>query len=343
VKDEAVKEDTDTAVDDLLNKFPNLRLQPGKKRIAILPMRKSQAKGPVEPKVEIDDTPQTIENTTITTPTTPTTDSEESKPKDEIKEIVEPKVEIEDTPHSIENTATTNSEESTPKTKEVQAHGKFWEKEIAKKIYGATDEELATIGYTDTNDLPAVYNRLDQCKLSIKTTGKANNVCMADCLRVFDAVKKKDEIYHMTVIHYKQIQDKKKVDSITEINLTNSSELLFGSLQRKQIEELTSLVKSMPKGRELTKEEKAKMKTMRDSLHKSRGYIHLDIKCDSKDQRRLQCSLPKFKEFLKKNPERIVAQGSSAEFRGGSITSEITSGRRLFKKEKKEKDSSVGE
>ena len=186
--------------------------------------------------------------------------------------------------------------------------------------------------YTGKTDLPAKFNRLDNCDISVKTTGSKNAVCMGDCLRVFDAMGSGKPI-HMVVIHY--IQDdttnQKKVTNIIEIDLTNSRDLLFGTLTRSQIEDIDKAVKSVPQKRKPTEEEYKKMYSIRDSMQELSGAIHLDIKCNS-TQSRLQCSFNHFQQFIEKNPLKIIAKSDTNEFRGGSISSHIASSRRVFKK-----------
>ena len=213
---------------------------------------------------------------------------------------------------------------------EVQRHGFIWERETCG-LFGATNEELDGIKYTSKIDLPAEFNRLDKCDISIKTSRSKNAVCMGDCLRVYDAVNS-GKVIHMVVIHYEQndATKTKKVLTIVEVDLTDSRESLFGTLTRSQIEELDRLVKSVPQKRRPTAEEYKRMYSLRDSLQKSSEAIHLDIKCDS-SQSRLQCSFNRFQLFMEKNPERIVAKSNTHEFRGGAISPEIVSARRVLK------------
>lgn len=216
--------------------------------------------------------------------------------------------------------------------KEVQLHGFSWEKEIITNIYGATPEELKDIKYNSKMDLPAKFNRLDGCDISIKTSCNKNTVCMADCLRVFDTVSS-GKPFHMVVVYYTQddTTNTKNISSIIEVDLTNSCNLLFGSLTRPQIEELVNQVKSVPQKRKPTKEEYKKMYTIRDSLQPLSGAIHLDIKCNS-SQSRLQCSFNHFQNFIKKNKNRIIQTSNTNQFRGGVISSQINSSRRVFNK-----------
>lgn len=219
------------------------------------------------------------------------------------------------------------------KRTEVQSHGFSWEKEILR-IFGATEDELKQIGYTSKMDLPDYLNRLDHCDVSIKTSCSLNAVCMADCLRVYDSVSSGNPI-HMVVVHYKQddTTNTKKIVSIVEVDLTDSRDLLFGTLTRDQIKELDDAVKSVPQKRKPTEEEYTKMYSIRDSLQPFSGAIHLDIKCNS-TQSRLQCSFNRFQLFIEKNTTRVVAKSNTNEFRGGTITAEIASSRREFNKKK---------
>lgn len=217
---------------------------------------------------------------------------------------------------------------------EVQAHGFSWEKDILQNVYNITQDELKSIKYTSKMDLPAHLNRLDHCNVSIKTTCNANSVCMADCLRVFDAVDNNIPI-HLIVIEYQQndLTNTKHIKHIIEIDLTSSRELLFGNLTRQDLEELDTAVKNVPQKRKPTSDEYEYMYAIRNRLLKQSGALHLDIKCNS-TQSRLQCSFNRFQEFVSKNPNRIVARSnhtSPNEFKGGVIKSAIKSARRVFK------------
>lgn len=214
---------------------------------------------------------------------------------------------------------------------EVQKHGFVWEKELLHNVYGATAEELKALNYTSKMDLPSTLNRLNGVDLSIKCSSSANAVCMADCLRVFDAVNSGKPL-HMTVVFYKQddARNVKKVVRIVEVDLTGATAALFGSVTRKQIEELDAAVKAVPQRRAPTPEEYARMYALRDTLQPLSKAIHFDIKCNSQ-QSRLQCSFNRFQAFLEENPSRVIAQGTSQGFHGKTIVEEVASGRRVFK------------
>ncbi len=211
----------------------------------------------------------------------------------------------------------------------TQAHGFSLEKDIMRMIYHMTEEEIKSIPYTSKVDIPAEFNRLDHCDVSIKTSCSPHMVCMADCLRFYDSVSSKTPI-HMIVVHYSQIGDIKKIMTIIEMDLTDSCEALFGSLTRAEMETLDRAVKAIPQKKKPTEEERKTMYDIRDSLQTQSGAIHLDIKCNS-TQSRLQCSFNRFQKFIENHPTRIIAKSNTHEFRGGALSPQIVSSRRVFK------------
>jgi len=219
---------------------------------------------------------------------------------------------------------------ASPQSVPTQGHGFSIEKDIMRTIYHMTEEEIKSIPYTSKVDIPANLNRLDHCDVSIKASCNPHTVCMADCLRFYDSVHSGNPI-HMIVVHYIQEGDTKKITSIIEIDLTDSCEALFGSLTRADIETLDRAVKAVPQKKKPTEEERKTMYDIRDSLQKKSGAIHLDIKCNS-TQSRLQCSFNRFQQFLETHPTRIVAKSNTHEFRGGALSPQIVSSRRVFKK-----------
>ena len=213
--------------------------------------------------------------------------------------------------------------------KEVQLHGFTWEKDILLNVFKATNEELNDISYTNKIDLPSKLNKLGDYDVSVKTTKQLNSVCMADCLRLFNTVSSGKNI-HMVVLFYKQIGDIKKLESVTEIDLTSTKELLFGDLTYEEIKELDRLVKLIPQKRSPTLEEHQNMYILRNLLQKRSKAILLNIKCDS-TQSRLQCSFNKFSLFIKENSSLIIEQNNTNELHGEKIKSEILSSKRTFK------------
>ena len=217
---------------------------------------------------------------------------------------------------------------------ENQAHGKTWEKDLGMNVYKATEEELKTISHTAPIDVPHTFNRLDGVDISIKVTG-GDAIDMGDIVRVFNEVSSGRKI-HMTVVAWNQKDSTtKKLKSITEVDLTNSVNLLFGTVTLHEIEELVAYVKKIPHyGR--TKEHTATYMSMAAALKKKGGgCISYAPKVDSATQRRVQGRFVGFSVFVKENPSRVIAESNTCEFRGGKIAEEIVSTKRVRNKKPK--------
>ena len=218
---------------------------------------------------------------------------------------------------------------------EVQKHGFVWEKEIIQNVFKVPHEDVKKINYTNKFDLPAELNHIDGCDISIKTTGNVNTVGMADALRVYDSISS-GKLLHLIVLTYKQDKTRgtKTIREIVEVDVTGTQEMkdkLFKNVTREDIVELDNAVKSVPQNRKPTAEEHKAMYTIHKNLIAKTGEIYFNIKCNS-EQSRLQCSFNKFSSFLEKNPDKIIARSNTNQFRGGTITAELQSSCRQFKK-----------
>ena len=216
---------------------------------------------------------------------------------------------------------------------ESQGHGKPWEKDLGINVYKATQEEIDSIPYTAPIDVPREFNRLDGIDISVKVSGK-DTIDMADITRVFDEVSSGENI-HMTVVKWIQnTPTTKKLTSVTEVDLTNSRSILFGTVSRDQLVELVTLSKSVGKVRpDVSSEERvskiAAAYKMRDELHKITGIMHFHLMFYTKNASRVQGQFTEFSKFVEKNPSRLIAESKTGEFRGGRIAEEIPSTKRI--------------
>ena len=217
---------------------------------------------------------------------------------------------------------------------ENQGHGKTWERDLGLNIYKATGEELDSVSHTAPIDVPRAFNRLDDAvDVSIKVSGK-DTIDMADVVRVFDEVSSGEKI-HMTVVFWEQSSPTtKKLKSITEVDLTNSADILFGSIKREQLVSLVAMAKAVGKVRpEVSAEDRAKQIAsaykMRDELQSLSGYMHFHLMFYTKNASRVQGQFTHFSQFLQNHPLRIVAKSVSGEFRGGKVAEEIVSTKRI--------------
>ena len=176
-----------------------------------------------------------------------------------------------------------------------QSHGFLLaENPIRELVFNLPEES----NNTNTHDIPSEKNKFDSNEnISIKATGGGNIDC-GDILRFFDYdMKKKNTII---CVEYKQIQDKKVIKKINEINYTQEMHnYLFGTITKEELTEYVNLVKSIKSGK-CDKETREKYKSEKKRLQKCHNMrINISPKVDSKSQRRVQCSIPKFNDSLK--------------------------------------------
>ena len=202
-----------------------------------------------------------------------------------------------------------------------QNHGFMLEEEIKEKVYGITKDKK--IAYTEVHDIPAELNA--GVPVSIKTTG-SNTICFGDALRMFKNSNLLN--YECILVKYKQMEEEKQIEQIIHLDLAQSKKALFGEIEYDEIQELDSLVKSIPAGKCNT-ELYNKFHTLKKQLNKKSGYIRFNPKVDSKNQRRLQCSMPKFPEFVEKEKERMLEQSFKGVLRGIQLSMSVLSKRRI--------------
>ena len=222
---------------------------------------------------------------------------------------------------------------------ENQGHGKTWEKDLALNVYKTSEAEMASISHTAAIDVPRQFNRLDGVDISIKVSGK-DTIDMADVVRVFDEVSSGEKI-HMTVVLWEQRDPTtKKLKNVTQVDLTDSAPILFGSVIREQLVTLTTMAKAVGKVRyDVSAEQRAAQISaaykMRDELHAISGFMHLHLMFYTNNPSRVQGQLTHFSRFVQENPTRLIADSKTGEFRGGKIAEEIVSSCRIRHKKLK--------
>jgi hypothetical protein len=217
---------------------------------------------------------------------------------------------------------------------EVQKHGFIWERELATKVYGATEEECKANSYTAKHDIPSYLNKLDSVNVSVKTCNSKNAVCMGQPLNVLESVSSGEQ-FHATILRFKQVEKEKHLESLIELDLTNSKQLLFGDLIREEIEGAVELIKQIKGKRKPTPEERVEVDKLINALNLKTNTLKLNFKVGNPVRyNRLQCSFNKvnFKKFLEGNPDRIIARNEGTTFRGKTILEVIKSGKRIFNK-----------
>jgi len=210
-----------------------------------------------------------------------------------------------------------------------QSHGLFWDNEIREKVFGLPSCKNDTKKY----DISCSENKFDPSEnISIKTSSN-NNIDCGDILRFFngDFTNK----YTIILIRYSQLEDKKIIKEIIELNYTiELRNYLFGSISEEILTNYVKVIKSIPYGN-VSNDIKTTYKKLKNNLQASHNMkINISPKVDSRSQRRVQCSIPKVDKLIEQFPEILISRTTSSIVRGVAITSTINSGAR--KRNKKE-------
>lgn len=185
------------------------------------------------------------------------------------------------------------------------------------------------INNTDLHDIPKEKNIFNKNEnISIKST-LSNTIYCGDIINFYNY--NFNEINTIILIKYYQINRKKKIEKIYEIDYNKDMfEILFGNLPKQEIQTYIEKIKNIPKN--INNEEAKKYFDYineRDILkNKYNQKILINPKVDSKLQRRVQCSIPNFYNLLK---EFIIYESSIEKpnrIRNKEIPLYIISGKR---------------
>ena len=210
--------------------------------------------------------------------------------------------------------------------REVQRHGKVWEQQIGIAL-GATREELNSINYISSVDLPAHFNRRNGVANHCKTTSQ-NLVCMGSVLNTYKHLRD-THTTHLTVIKYQQRGPWKYVTSIYQLDISGMLKDFFGDISYEEVENLDQIIKNIPPGRFDKTQKKQMYGNLQRGLQNKSGIMTLNPKVDSKSQRRLQCSF-NITKFLNRFGGKCIFHGEGNKFYESYISSKVRSDKRTF-------------
>lgn len=226
---------------------------------------------------------------------------------------------------SLNNIVTTTLQQSLgiEKFTQSQSHGLYWDNEIREIVFNVPQCINDTLKY----DIPCKNNKFNNTEnISIKTSGN-NNIDCGDIIRFYEI----DHSNKLTIIliRYNQIGEQKKIYEILELDYNiKLRNILFGDIPKSVLYGYVNFIKSIQNGA-VSDEIKIQYKDCKQKIQKAyKMYINISPKVDSKNQRRVQCSIPKIDELLKQYPEFIISRNTEAIVRGVQITSTIQSGKR---------------
>jgi hypothetical protein len=213
-------------------------------------------------------------------------------------------------------------------TGQSQSHGFLFENEIRKLIF----ELPVETNDTNIHDIPCHKNKFNANEnISIKTTG-SSTICCGDILRFYDYDFSKTNT--IICIQYQQTEYYKQIKHIFEINYNKEChKYLFGNITKDEMQIFVNNVKSIPV---YTPRENIltffDYKTAKQKLIENKNmHIQINPKVDSKNQRRVQCSITNFETTM----QQFITYKSPTDcpntIRKLKISTGIKSGRRLRK------------
>lgn len=175
---------------------------------------------------------------------------------------------------------------------ERQAHGFIFQNWVLRTFLD--------LAYSGEWDIPSKINPITKKPVSIKTAQwETGGVSFGDALNQFNV----NEDFEIVVAFYEIRGNKKKVVNMQLVPITKEKwREMWGNMTIKKLEEFDNLVRCED-GRSL---EGQKLNDFRDDVQKKKeimlegytGKFSIHPKIDSKNQRRVQCSIP-FNTFFK--------------------------------------------
>lgn len=197
---------------------------------------------------------------------------------------------------------------------EVQNHGFIFE-DWVKTVLGL--KELAC-NYTQKWDIPGTT------PISVKCMGLTNALEFSSAVRIWEI----NEPFTIIIGRWQQIDDKKIIKSIDEINITlEILKKMRGEITLEELKEFDNKIKSFPAGKDGQKSGIEFANKWKAERKDRMGLLTITHKIDSKNQRRIQCNL-NYKNYIK-----LFGQPSEkVEFRGSLFDKIIDHPARTFNK-----------
>ena len=186
-----------------------------------------------------------------------------------------------------------------------QQNGHDFDNEI-KKLYDVSD-----VGYTSLHDIPGRFN--DGFDASIKSSVGDTCDC-GDALRMFN--NSHLQKYQIIRGRFEQVGNQKHLREVHLVNMSDSTTLLWGSITLADVTSLTELTKTFRPGNE---DIRKAVHQLKDELNARSGFMQFRPKMDSK-QHRLQCSIPKWSQFVAAHADRVMYHTTTGMFRGQQLT-----------------------
>ena len=177
---------------------------------------------------------------------------------------------------------------------EVQAHGNYYEDLKTRQITGlgkAEYDALKESGYTSGMDI--MKGLLSISDYSIKTTN-GNKIDCGDVLR-----RRQETDYNLVVGCYSQVGENKVFHTEYTFYIKPEHEQkLWGRMNYNLLAEYVNYIKNIPAGKQAQQETKTERTVLKNCVEDKNALVKIHPKVDSKNQRRVQCSV-KINELIR--------------------------------------------
>jgi hypothetical protein len=212
---------------------------------------------------------------------------------------------------------------------EVQNHGVLFEDSVIRAITGLSKDEYQTLlenAYTASMDV--VKGIESDVNYSVKVSKDGKSIGCGDVLRFIRHTR--DDEFTMVVGAWQQITPTvKRYDTIYEFNIRPTDyATLWASITEDVVQPFVEYVKSIPPGKEAQMSNRKLWKERRQAIYDTygQGLCAIDAKIDSKNQRRVQCSI-KIDKLIDSGIDYIRYE---TDYRGIKLPYEQTSSPRQF-------------
>ena len=177
---------------------------------------------------------------------------------------------------------------------EVQNHGVLFEDSIVRAITGLSKDEYQTLlenAYTASMDV--VKGIKSDVNYSVKVSKDGKSIGCGDLLRFMR--HSRDDEFTMVVGAWRQISPTvKRYDTIYEFNITPADYAkLWAGITEEVMQPFVDYVKNIEPGKAAQMANRRTWKQHRQAIYDThgQGLCAVDAKIDSKNQRRVQCSI----------------------------------------------------
>jgi len=212
---------------------------------------------------------------------------------------------------------------------EVQNHGVLFEDSVIRAITGLSKDEYQLLlenAYTASMDV--VKGIKSEVNYSVKVSKDGKSIGCGDVLRFIRHAR--DDEFTMVVGAWRQITPEvKRYDTIYEFNIRPADyPTLWAGITEEAVRPFVEYVKSIPPGKEAQLANRKLWKQHRQAIYDTygQGLCAIDAKIDSKNQRRVQCSI-KIDKLINSGIEYVKYE---TEYKGITLPYEQASSPRQF-------------